>query len=315
MGGTPACIRRFDRRHRCRHVLVRATSFFPRRYLMRRGIVLAVLLVIGTLSLLAAGFQNPPAGQGRGGAAQAPQPLEIQKVKDNLYMITGGGGNTAAFITDGGVVVVDTKNPGNGQMILDKIKSVTSKPVTMIINTHTHGDHTGSNEFFPPTVDIVAHENTKANMKKMDNFKGDKAKFLPKKTYKDKMTLGKGKDEIELYYFGRAHTNGDSWVVFPAIRAMHSGDAFAGKTTPIIDTNNGGSAVDYGKTLAKAAATIKNVDVIIPGHSTTMTPADLKEYADFNNDFITWVQMEIRANKSVDEAAMDYKIPEKYKGY
>ena len=73
--------------------------------------------------------------------------------------------------------------------------------------------------------------------------------------------------------------------------------------------------VEPGKTLAKAAATIKNVDVIIPGHSTTMTPADLKEYADFNNDFITWVQMEIRANKSVDEAAMDYKIPEKYKGY
>jgi len=78
---------------------------------------------------------------------------------------------------------------------------------------------------------------------------------------------------------------------------------------------NGGSAVDYGKTLAKAATTIKNVDVIITGHSNTMTPADLKEYADFNNDFMTWVQMEIRANKSVDEAAMDYKIPEKYKGY
>jgi len=282
---------------------------------MRRGIVLAVLLVIGTLSLLAAGFQNPPAGQGRGGAAQAPQPLEIQKVKDNLYMITGGGGNTAAFITDGGVVVVDTKNPGNGQMILDKIKSVTSKPVTMIINTHTHGDHTGSNEFFPPTVDIVAHENTKANMKKMDAFKGDKAKFLPKKTYKDKMTLGKGKDEIDLFYFGRAHTSGDTWVVFPSLRAMHAGDAFAGKNTPIIDANNGGSAVEYAKTLAKASSSIKNVDTILTGHSTLMTPADLKEYADFNNDFLTWVQGEIKAGKTVDAAAAEFKVPDKYKGY
>jgi len=267
---------------------------------MKRGIVLGLVLGLGGISIA---------------AQRGNQPLEIQKVKDNLYMIVGNGGNTAAFITDAGVVVVDTKNPGNGPAILDKIKSVTPKPVTMIINTHTHGDHVGSNEAFSPTVDIVAHENTKTNMEKMDDFKGDKTKFLPKKTFKDKMTLGKGKDEIDLYYFGRAHTNGDSWVVFPAIRAMHSGDAFAGKTTPIIDTNNGGSAVDYGKTLAKAAATIKNVDVIIPGHSTTMTPADLKEYADFNNDFITWVQMEIRANKSVDEAAMDYKIPEKYKGY
>jgi cyclase len=288
---------------------------------MKRKIVLSLLLSLGAISIAAASFQNPPAGQRRGEGrgqpgGQAQQPLEIQKVKDNLYMIVGNGGNTAAFITEGGVVVVDTKNPGNGQAILDKIKSVTPKPVTMIINTHTHGDHVGSNEAFSPTVDIVAQENTKANMEKMDNFKGDKAKFLPKKTFKDKLTLGKGKDEINLYYFGRAHTNGDAWVVFPAIRALHSGDAFASKGTPIIDTNNGGSAAEYGKTLAKAASTIKNIDVIITGHSnTTMAPADLKEYADFNNDFITWVQSEIRAGKTVDEAAGEYKIPDKYKGY
>ena len=284
---------------------------------MRRLIVLCLLLAMGAITIAAASFQNPPAGQRRGGGGQqAPQPLQIQKVKDNLYMIIGEGGNTAAFITEGGVVVVDTKNPGNGPAILDKIKSVTPKPVVMIINTHTHGDHVGSNEAFSPSIDFVAQENTKANMVKMDNFKGDKAQFLPKKTFKDKMKLLKGKDEIDLYYFGRAHTNGDAWVVFPAIRAMHSGDAFAAKNTPIIDVNNGGSAVEYGKTLSKAASSIKNVDVIITGHSnTTMTPLDLKEYAEFNNDFITWVQGEMTAGKTVDQAAMEFKIPEKYKGY
>jgi cyclase len=248
-------------------------------------------------------------------AAQAPQALDIQKVKDNLYIITGAGGNTGVFITDNGVVVVDTKNPNNGQAILDKIKSVTPKPVTMIINTHTHGDHNGSNEFFPATVDIVAHENTKANMAKMDAFKGDKAKFLPKRTYKDKLTLGSGKDQIDLYYFGPAHTSGDTFVVFPALRAMHAGDAFAFKQTPIVDGNNGGSSAEYAKTLSKALAGIKNVDSIITGHSTVMTPADLKEYIDFNNDFITWVQAEIKAGKTVDQATAEYKIPEKYKGY
>jgi len=242
--------------------------------------------------------------------------LKTQKVKENLYMIVGNGGNTAAFITDGGVVVIDTKNPGNGQAILDQIKMITPKPVTMIINTHTHNDHVGSDEQFPTSVEIVAQENTKANMEKMDNFKGDKAKFLPKMTFKDKTKIFKGKDEIDLYYFGRAHTNGDAWVVFPAIHAMHSGDAFAGKTTPIIDRSNGGSAVDYGKTLSKAASSIKNVDTIIGGHSDNpMTFDDLKEYAAFNNDFITWVQGEITAGKSVDQAAMEYKIADKYKGY
>ena len=221
---------------------------------MKRAVVLGLLLGLGGMSMLAAEFQNPPAGgqrRGGGGGQQAQGPLMTQKVKDNLYMIVGNGGNTAAFITDGGVVVVDTKNPGNGQAILDQIKTVTPKPVVMIINTHTHNDHVGSNEQFPATVDFVAQENTKANMEKMNNFKGDNAKFLPKKTFKDKLKLGNGKDEIDLFYFGPAHTSGDAWVVFPALRAMHAGDAFAGKSTPIIDGMNGGSAAEYGKTLRR----------------------------------------------------------------
>ena len=202
---------------------------------------------------------------GRG--PQGPNVAEIEKVNDRLYMITGGGGNTAAFITDAGVVLVDTKLASWGQAILDKVKTVTDKPITTIINTHTHGDHTGSNEFFGTSVEFVAQENTKANMEKMDAFKGDKSVFLPKKTFKDKLTLGKGKDQIDLYYFGRAHTNGDAFVVFKALRVMHAGDAFAGKTTPIIDPNNGGSAVEYGKTLEQGRRSIKNVDTIITGHS------------------------------------------------
>ena len=191
---------------------------------MKRGIVLGVLLATGGISLAATGFQGR---EGRG--PQGPNVAEIEKVNDRLYMITGGGGNTAAFITDAGVVLVDTKLANWGQAILDKVKSVTNKPITTIINTHTHGDHNGSNEFFGASVEFVAQENTKTNMEKMDAFKGDKSVFIPKKTFKDKLTLGKGTDQIDLYYFGRAHTNGDAWVVFPALRAMHSGDAFAGK--------------------------------------------------------------------------------------
>jgi len=287
---------------------------------MRRGMVLGALIAAGGLTLAAAGFQAPAAGagqgrgEGRGRGPQGPNVAEIEKVNDRLYMITGGGGNTAAFLTENGVVLVDTKLAGWGQAILDKVKSVTNKPITTIINTHTHGDHNGSNEFFGTTVEYVAQENTKANMQKMDAFKGDKSAFIPKKTFKDKLSLGKGNDQIDLYYFGRAHTNGDAFVVFRSLRVMHSGDAFAGKSTPLIDANNGGSAVSYGNTVAKAAS-IKNVDTIITGHSPIMKPADLREYATFNADFITWVRGEIKAGKSVDQAAAEYKLPERYKGY
>src|SRR5881409_3754401 len=118
---------------------------------MKRVILLIALLAIGALSAAIAAIQAPGGQRG----PQGPNVAQIEKVKDNLYMITGGGGNTAAFITDKGVVVVDTKNAGWGQAILDKIKSVTDKPVSMIINTHTHGDHTGSNEFFGASVETV----------------------------------------------------------------------------------------------------------------------------------------------------------------
>jgi cyclase len=287
---------------------------------MRRGIALGVLIVIGALSMVVTAHQAAP-----GPPAQAAlEATKIEKVKDNLYIITGSkpvpreafsGGNTAVFITDAGVTIVDTKLAGWGQVILDKIKTVTSKPVTTIINTHTHGDHTGSNSFFGTTVDIVAHENTKANMEKMDAFKGDNAKFLPKKTYTDTLSLGAGKDRIELHYFGRGHTNGDTWVVFPALRVMHTGDMFAWKDAPTLDRNNGGSGLEYAATIGKALATVKNVDTLIVGHSPLRTIPELQEYQRFMTDFVSAVQAAKKAGKSVDDAAASIDLSGKYKGY
>jgi glyoxylase-like metal-dependent hydrolase (beta-lactamase superfamily II) len=274
---------------------------------MKRLAVLSGLLLVGAISLAVA-QQRPQQGQ--------PAALEIQKVKDNLYMITGGGGNTAAFITQNGVVVVDTKLPNNGPGILEKIKSVTSKPVTMVINTHTHGDHVGSNSAFTGAVEFIAHENCKASMEKMPAFQSEEGKkFLPSKTYKDKLSLLKGNDRIDLYYFGRGHTSGDTLIVFPALKVMHSGDLFAGKGTPIMDTNNGGSGLEYPKTLMKAAAGIKGVESVIPGHAPVMTWNDFKEYGDFIRELVAAVEQARKDGKTADQAAETIKLPEKYKDY
>jgi cyclase len=271
---------------------------------MTRGSALGALLAVGALSLGVSAYQQP----------QGPKVVEVDKLKDNLFILKGGGGNTAVFVGANGVVVVDTKNPGWGQPILDKIKELTPKPITTIINTHTHGDHVSGNVEFPATVDIVVQENTKANMEKMDIFTQNSGKGMAKRTFKDKMTLGKGADEIDLYYFGRGHTNGDAFVVFPALRTMHAGDIFASKNLPLIDTNNGGSAVDIGGSLQKAHDGIKDVDTIITGHSpSTMTWQDLQDYANFNKEFVKWVEAEMKAGKTADEAAADgFKVPEAY---
>jgi glyoxylase-like metal-dependent hydrolase (beta-lactamase superfamily II) len=129
---------------------------------MRRAFVLGMLIVVGALSMTVAALQQAP---------QGPKVVEVEKIKDTLFMLKGGGGNTAVFINADGVTVVDAKNPGWGQPILDKIKELTPKPVTRLINTHTHGDHVSGNVEFPATVEVVTQANTKTNMEKMDIFK------------------------------------------------------------------------------------------------------------------------------------------------
>jgi cyclase len=256
---------------------------------------------------------QPPAAQA--GAAQQ-NVANIEKVKENLFVITGGGGNTAAFVTAKGVVVVDTKLAGWGQAILDKIKTVTDKPVTHIINTHTHGDHVGSNEFFPASVEIVTHEQTAANMAKMPALSApDKRHALPDRTYKDKLSLLDGPERIDLYYFGSGHTNGDTFVVFPALQAMHTGDMFAMKGSPLIDTNNGGSGVMYPDSLAKAAMNIQNVITVIPGHSPVTDWKAFVEFAEFNRAFLDAVRKAKSAGKTEEQAAAELALPERFKEY
>ena len=209
---------------------------------MRRVIILGVVIVVGALSI---GLRSSQSLE-----QAALDAAQIEQVKDNLYVITGSsptnreafsGGNTGVFVTDQGVTVVDTKLAGWGQVILDRIRTVTDEAVVRGINTHTHGDHNGSNDFFPETVDIVAHENTKANMIRMDAFQGENVKFLPKQTYSDRLTLGSGDDRVELYYFGRGHTDGDTFIVYPALRVLQTGDMFPWRDAAFLDSNNGGS--------------------------------------------------------------------------
>ena len=296
---------------------------------MRRRIVLGSLLAVGALSMTVAARQQTP--------APAASAIQVEKLADNLYVLralaAGGGGNTSVFITATGVVVVDTKNPGWGQPLLDKIKTLTSKPVTTIINTHTHGDHVSGNVEFPATVDVVVQENTKANMAAMrpasfvaqpaggpppNIFTQNKGRGMAKRTFKDTMTIGSGADRIELHYFGRAHTNGDAMVLFPAARVLHMADVFATKGLPGIDSNNGGSGVEYASTLTKAAdfADTNNVEKIVNGHfDATTTRADLREFIQYVRDFVKAAQDGKKSGKSVDEVSRAWKTPAKYAGY
>jgi glyoxylase-like metal-dependent hydrolase (beta-lactamase superfamily II) len=145
--------------------------------------------------------------------------------------------------------------------------------VTLLINTHTHGDHVSGNVEFPASVDVVVQENTKTNMEKMPIFKDNNNNGMAARTFKDRMTIGKGADQIDLYYFGRGHTNGDAVIYFPDLRVIHTGDLIT-EGMPVMDYRNGASAVEWVSVLDKILAL--DFDVVIPGHGPLLDKARIR---------------------------------------
>jgi glyoxylase-like metal-dependent hydrolase (beta-lactamase superfamily II) len=288
---------------------------------MKRRAVLGAILVLGVLSMAVRAAQLAP-------VKPSAAAIEVEKLSGNLFALRapGSGGTTAVFVMGNGVMLVDTKVSGWGPSMLEKIRTLTDKPVTTIVNTHTHFDHVNGNPEYPGKVEVVTHANTKTYMEQWnpvyginvgDNpspFKASGGRGLPTRTFIDRLTLGAGAESVDLYYYGRAHTGGDAYVVFRNARVLHAGDTFPNKNAPIMDRNNGGSGVAYADTLAKAAAT-PNVDRVITGHSTTMTVAELKEYSDFIREWVSYVQAGKKAGRTLDEVVNAWQIPERFKGY
>ena len=283
---------------------------------MLRACILSLLVVGGLLSAM---VSAQPAGM-----PPAP-PLTLEQLSDKLYVLNGGCmcGNTLFYIADGGVVMVDTKVAGQGSAILEQLRTVTDKPIAMIINTHTHFDHTGSNAEFGNVERIVTHENAKASLMKgscapvtnCDAFKGEKARFLPNVTFRDTESLMVGSDQVDLYYYGPGHTDGDTWIVFPDIRVAMGGDLFGAKGVPFIDTENGGTALGYDETIANAVAGLENVDTVISGHVAAYPWDDLVRYAEFHKNLESYVLEGLEAGRSVEDVVAGYTAPPNLQDY
>jgi cyclase len=286
------------------------------------------VVCLGTLTL-AGVFAMASANEAR----QERSPLVVTQVAENLYMLGNdpagegmrGGGNTGIFVGSAGVTLVDTKILGYGQDILSEVQELTDKPIVRIINTHTHYDHSGGNVEFADTVDFVVHENTLAQMSRATcepvtncgAFKGDNAKYLPKTTFSDRTSLGSGADQIDLYYFGRGHTDGDTFVVFRAARTVQTGDMFARKGLPFLDVPNGnGSALEFGETLKKAVAGIPNIDKVIPGHNDVpYVWSDFVDYSGFYNDVADKAKASQASGRSVEQFVGSYSVPSQFSGF
>ncbi len=254
-----------------------------------KGRVLIALLVASSLSLPLAAQQPAPANAPRPAAGPArpglPPPEPIEHITGNVYKIFGGGGNTLVVVQSDGVLLVDTKMPGNGQAILDEVRKVTDKPITTIISTHSHPDHTGSTDFIRekyPNVRIIMSEGTKAEL--AANPQGNPA-LLPTETYKDRLTIGEGADRVELYHTGVGHTNGDTFVLIPSARLLFMGDVMAWNMAPFLPA--GGAMAIADETERLVEATRGKVDIVVEGHGHVNDWDGLVRLAKFNRALVT----------------------------
>ncbi len=216
---------------------------------------------------------------------QTPQPrppLTIEKIKDDLFVIVGNGGNVAAYVTDEGVILIDDKFEQDNAEILAKLKSVTDKPIRYVLNTHQHGDHTGGNaKMLAASAEILIQKNARANMV------AGKMPGIPRISYSDETEVNLGGKAVVARYFGRGHTNGDAAVYFPASHVLHTGDLFTVANpsatapvtiSPLIDYSAKGSLVEWTKTLDGILNSGWDFDIVIPGHGPVSKRADLMKY-------------------------------------
>ena len=195
--------------------------------------------------------------------------LSIAEVKDGLHVITGPGGNIGVRVTAEGVILIDDKYPQDFDEIQSLVATVSDLPVKYVINTHHHGDHSGSNASFLQVADVIAHKNARDNM-----IRGDQD-GLPGLIYTDQTSVFLGGAEVRAYYMGRGHTNGDSVVYFPDLKTVHGGDLLHG-TAPFIDYANGGSSRGWVNTMNNILSLDWNT--AIPGHGEVMSRRDVLNF-------------------------------------
>jgi cyclase len=224
--------------------------------------------------------------------AKPARPLRIEKVKGDLYMVSGEGGNVALYVTTEGVVLVDDMFDRNHADMLAQVKAVTDQPLKYVVNTHQHDDHAGGDLKMLPIAEVIAHRNARANLVHIkqpyyEDTPGTPI-GLPRITFSDETSVHLGGKEVRAKYFGRGHTNGDAVVYFPELRVIHTGDLFLGRQAGragaapssrppgvniYVDYAQGGSFLDWTRTL-DGVLTL-DFDTIIPGHGPVSTKNDL----------------------------------------
>lgn len=243
------------------------------------------------------------------------------KLSEQVYMLKGQGGNIGLFIGDDAVFMIDDQFASLTPKILSAIEEITDKPVTYLINTHWHGDHTGGNENMQKKgALIVAHDNVRKRMSVDQIIRGKTRKSSPIKalpviTFSDDIMMHINNDDILITHVHNSHTDGDAIIYFTNNNIIHMGDAYFQGKFPYMDLDSGGSIDGYIAGIKKAILLANDTTKIIPGHGDISSKLEMKSFLEMLETIRNSIQKEINDGKNLEQVLANETITENYKAY
>jgi cyclase len=273
-----------------------------RRQFIRYSALGAGLLLLSPTDLLATLFQQDP--------------WKIKMLTKDIGIFTEKGGTILFYLSKKGIVVVDSQFPDQSKHLIEALKKQSSEPFQLLINTHHHGDHSSGNISFKGLVPhVLAHENSKASQERVaKEQKKEDQQLYPDQTFSTSWSEKHGKERITLYYFGAAHTNGDSLVHFEKANIVHMGDLLFNRRHPFIDRSSGASIANWILLLEKAQKQFITKTTYVFGHAAegyevTGNAEDLKAFGDYLTKLLVFTESEIKAGKTKEEFIKNTAIP------
>lgn len=244
--------------------------------------------------------------------------IETVKINDKIYVLKGIGGNVGIFVGSEEVFMIDDKFANVTPQILAAVKKITPKPVSYLINTHWHGDHTGGNEnMHKQGAVIISHENVRLRMNSENTVRG-KVKppapkgALPVITFEKDIMFHLDGEDILAYHVHNAHTDGDAHIFFTNSNVIHMGDTYFQGKFPYIDLDSGGSIDGYIESANKVIRLADDDTVIIPGHMNVSNKKELIEFRDMLVDLRDKISHEIEVGKGLEDVKNDTSLTKDY---
>ena len=226
--------------------------------------------------------------------------VEATAVKGSVHMLTGAGGNIGVSAGEDGVLIIDDQFAPLAEKIAAQLGELGSDKPKYVINTHYHGDHTGSNAFFHSHkgATILAHENVRVRLANDEKIKPE---ALPTITYEDGIKIYFNGETLHVMHLAVGHTDGDSVVWFEQPNVMHTGDLFFNGRFPYIDQGAGGNVEGYMDSVKQLLAKIDDETVIIPGHGDISNKQEYSAFLAMISETFSYVKALKQDGKTLDE--------------